>query len=60
MDMRNYWIQDRVDQKQFTVQWAPGKTNYADYYTKHHSGKHHQQMRKTYLHEKTSGEGVLD
>jgi hypothetical protein len=36
MDMRFYWVQDRVDQEQFIVYWAPGHGNLADYFTKHH------------------------
>jgi hypothetical protein len=50
IDMRFYWIRDRVQQKQFNIYWAPGKRNLADYYTKHHSAAHHQQMRPLYLH----------
>jgi hypothetical protein len=38
MDMRFYWVKDRVEQDQFIVGWAPGDdTNMGDYYlTKHH------------------------
>jgi hypothetical protein len=50
MDMRFYWIQDRIAQKQFNVYWCPGPTNLADYFTKHHSLSHHRQERSTYLH----------
>ena len=34
MDMRFYWFQDRVEQGQFRVFWAPGKINLADYQSK--------------------------
>jgi hypothetical protein len=37
MDMRFYWIKDRVKQGQFNVYWGPGHQNLADYFTKHHS-----------------------
>jgi hypothetical protein len=37
MDMRFYWVKDRVEQKQFNVGWAPGNANLGDYFTKHHS-----------------------
>jgi hypothetical protein len=37
MDMRFYWVKDRVEQEQFNVGWAPGDTNLGDYFTKHHS-----------------------
>lgn len=50
MDMRFYWVQDRVSQKQFKVYWRPGPTNLADYFTKHHSPSHHRRTRSTYLH----------
>jgi hypothetical protein len=50
MDMRFYWIQDRVSQKQFQVYWRPGHTNLADYFTKHHAPAHHRRIRSTYLH----------
>jgi hypothetical protein len=36
MDMRFYWVKDRVEQGQFNVGWAPGDTNMGDYFTKHH------------------------
>ena len=34
MDMRLYWLQDRVKQGQFRVFWAPGKINLVDYQSK--------------------------
>ena len=64
MDMRFFWIQDRVKQGQFEVRWERGSGNHADYYTKHHPPSHHQAVRPTYLqvaqHAKaTDCEGVL-
>ena len=50
MDMRFYWIQDRVDQQQFRIHWLQGESNHADYFTKHHPPSHHQKVRPTYLH----------
>jgi hypothetical protein len=50
MDMRFYWLRDRVQQQQFNVRWRPGKHNLADYPTKHHTGQHHQQVRPIYLY----------
>ena len=50
MDMRFYWLQDRIKQNQFKVFWRPGSENYADYFTKHHAPIHHQRMRPIYLH----------
>lgn len=49
MDMRYYWIQDRIHQKQFLVYWQPGSENLADYFTKHHPASHHREQRNIYL-----------
>ena len=51
IDMRFYWLQDRIKQGQYNLYWAPGSTNLGDYFTKHHSPKHHQQVRHLYLHD---------
>jgi hypothetical protein len=45
MDIILYWVNDRVEQDQFNVDWAPGDTNIGDYFTKHHSPAHHKCMR---------------
>ena len=50
IDMRFYWIRDRVRQGQFHVYWKRGILNKADYFTKHHPAKHHQQIRSSYLY----------
>jgi hypothetical protein len=50
MDMRFYWIKDRMKQGQFNVYWGPGFQNLADYFTKHHSPAHHKRMRDVYIH----------
>jgi hypothetical protein len=49
MDMRFYWIKERVKQGQFNVYWGPGFQNLADYFTKHHSPAHHKRMRDIYI-----------
>jgi hypothetical protein len=49
MDMRFYWIKDRVKQGQFNVYWGPGDQNLVDYFTKHHSSAHHKRMREIYI-----------
>ena len=41
IDMRFYWVQDRVQQGQFIIYWAPGSENKADYLTKHFSAADH-------------------
>ena len=50
IDMRFYWLRDRVEQGQFNIYWAPGTTNLADYFTKHHAAAHHHRQRDVYLH----------
>jgi hypothetical protein len=54
MDMRFYWVKDRVEQKQFNVGWARGNTNLGDYFTKHHYPAHHKRIIPYYLHDKHS------
>ena len=49
MDMRFHWLRDRECQKQFRIYWRPGKSNYADYWTKHHPATHHRHTRKEFL-----------
>ena len=50
MDMCLNWIQDRAQQRQFLVTWAPGRLNKADYFTKLHAPIHHRRMCFVYLH----------
>jgi hypothetical protein len=50
VDMRFYWIRDRVRQGQFQIYWSKGLTNRADYFSKHHAASHHQAIRSTYLY----------
>ena len=50
IDMRFYWIRDRVRQGQFVIYWKRGETNRADYFSKHHAPAHHEEMRPQYLH----------
>ena len=53
MDKRFYWLQDRVEQGEFNVFWAPGKYNLADYFTKYHSPATHKKLRPIYIHRRT-------
>jgi hypothetical protein len=48
MDMRFYWVQDRVDQNRLRVTWEKGESNRGDYYTKHHPPNHHRAIRPTF------------
>lgn len=49
MDMRFYWLKDREAQNFFQFHWKPGKTNLADYWTKHHTAIHHANIRSQIL-----------
>ena len=48
MDMRFWWLTDRVAQRMFNVSWAPGHTNLADYFSKHQPVKHVRNLRPLY------------
>jgi hypothetical protein len=50
MEMRFYWVKDRVKQGHFHVYWGPGYRNLADFFTKRHSPAHHKRMREIYIH----------
>ena len=52
MDMRFYWVRDRVQQGQFIIYWKPGTDNKGDFYTKHHSPTHCRLHRKFYVYDK--------
>jgi hypothetical protein len=54
IDVRFYWVRDRVQQGQFHIYWAPGSVNFGDYYTQHHSPAHHKRLRPIYLYTTTS------
>jgi hypothetical protein len=54
MEVKYYWLQDRVRQKQFDVYWLPGKDNLGDYHTKHHPAQHHQDILPILLHQASS------
>jgi hypothetical protein len=63
MDMRFYWIKDRVAQDQYVVHWRKGSNNLADYFTKRHSPSHHCLMRSQYLvdlHQPASLQGCVE
>jgi hypothetical protein len=49
MYLRFYWIHNRIEHGQFIVHWKPGKTNQADYFSKHHTPAQHHALRYTYL-----------
>ena len=54
MEMRFFWIGDKVAQDIYDVSWHPGQENLADYQSKHHTGAHHRAVRPWYLHMENS------
>ena len=42
MDMRFYWINNRIEQGKFRVFWRPGPENLEDYHFKHHPPEQHK------------------
>ena len=59
MDMKLWWLIDRIQQKQFKVSWAPGKYNLADYFSKKHPAKHHRKVRPIYVYMKNESPSLL-
>jgi hypothetical protein len=49
MNMRWFWVRDKVHSNIFNVYWNMGKTNRADYFSKQHPTKHHIEMRPVYF-----------
>jgi hypothetical protein len=54
MEMRYFWVCDKVAQEAYDITWHPGQENLADYQSKHHVGAHHQYVRPWYLQENNS------
>ena len=50
VDMRFYWINNRIEQGKFRVFWIPGPENLGDYHSKHHPLEHNIVVRSKYLH----------
>ena len=48
-DMRYHWLRDKSQQSQFAIYLDSAVKNLADYFTKHHTAKHHQSMRPQYV-----------
>ena len=59
IDMRFYWLRDRVKQGQFNVYWEPGQHNLADYVTKHHPSSHHKRLRPIYMYNKDTSPSTV-
>jgi hypothetical protein len=51
-DMRYYWLRDKLLQHHLYFYWYKGLNNDADYFTKHHSTKHHFKERQKFIYQK--------
>ena len=60
IDMRFYWLQDRCNQGQFVIYWAPGSDSLADYHTKNLQPSHRIEMKSTILHCAHSAESLIN
>ncbi len=54
MEMRFFWVGDKVAQEIYDITWHPGMENLADYQSKHDIGLHHAAVRAYYLHQENS------
>jgi hypothetical protein len=50
MEMRFFWVGDKVSQDMYDLSWHPGQENLADYQSKHFVGSHHVNVHPYYLH----------
>ncbi len=50
MEMRFFWIGDKIAQQMNDFKWHPGQKNLANYQSKHHISSHHAAVRPWYLH----------
>jgi hypothetical protein len=51
LEMRYFWMCDKIAQYAYSDKWHPGQENLANYQSKHHLGPHHQAVRPWYQHE---------
>ncbi len=58
MEMRSFWVGDKVAQDMYNLTWHPEIENLADYQSKDHVGSHHAAIRPYYLHRENSP-GIL-
>jgi hypothetical protein len=45
MEIRYFWVDDKVSQDICSLKWHPGQKNMGDYQGKHHPGAHHTMVR---------------
>jgi hypothetical protein len=54
MEMRYFWVCDKIAQDAYSVKWQTGQENLADYQSNHHLGPHHQAVHPWNQHEENS------
>ncbi len=54
MEMRFFWIGDKIAQEMYALKCNPGQEDMADYQSKHHMGSHHVTVQPWYLHMQNS------
>ena len=54
MEMRFFWVGDKIAQEMYDLKWHPGQENLANNQSKHHIGSHHAAVRPWYLHMENS------
>jgi hypothetical protein len=59
MEMRFFWVGDKIAQEMYSLKWHSGQENLVDYQSKHHNGAHHKAVRPWYLHLENSPRVLL-
>ncbi len=59
MEMRYFWVCNKVAQNAYAIKWHPGQENLSDYQSKQHIGAHHQAVCPWYLHQENSPSVLL-
>ncbi len=54
MDLRFFWVGDKVAQEMYKLRWHPGQENLANYRSKHHAMSHHINVHPLYLYMENS------
>ena len=50
IEMRFFWVGDKIAQSMYDISWHPRMEHLADYQSKHYIGSHHVRVRPWYLH----------
>lgn len=58
MDMRFFWVKNKIRQNKFLIYWRAGKGNRDDNFTKHYAPSYHKVIRSMYLLSAVSGNDI--